>query len=54
MTAACLTASPADTAAPDADHPDRDELVPLAEALDVQVAEVPGTADAFEHFFGDL
>ncbi|MFI5822849.1 hypothetical protein ACIA8I_27705 [Streptomyces rishiriensis] len=54
MTAACLTAAPADAATPDVDRPEGDERLPLAEVLDVQVAEVPGTANAFEHFFGDL
>ena len=58
MTATCLIASPADDAAtpdPDrSDSPERPGPPPLAEVLDVQVAEVPGTAGAFEHFFSDV
>ncbi|MEV8033599.1 hypothetical protein [Streptomyces sp. NPDC086182] len=51
MTAACLIASPADAATPDSDDPERPSL---ADVLDVQVAEVPGTDGAFQHFFSDM
>ncbi|WP_153812145.1 hypothetical protein [Streptomyces sp. SUK 48] len=33
---------------------DRDEPPALAEVLDLQEAEVPRTADAIHHFFGDI
>ncbi|MYU06031.1 hypothetical protein GTY81_19515 [Streptomyces sp. SID8366] len=33
---------------------DRDEPLALAEVLDLQEAEVPHTADAIHHFFGDI
>ncbi|MGW4490426.1 hypothetical protein [Streptomyces sp. NPDC004376] len=56
MTAACLTEPTAETAS---DSTERAEGVhprtrPLAALLDVQVVEVPGTVDAFQHFFGDV
>ncbi|MEV7872603.1 hypothetical protein AB0P17_42335 [Streptomyces sp. NPDC088124] len=56
MTAACATESPADTTADNSACTEHAEsrARPLAAVLDVQVAEVPRTANAFEHFFGDV
>ncbi|WP_169922722.1 hypothetical protein [Streptomyces lushanensis] len=58
MTAACLCLAPSqtDATAPDADRPEHNENPPLdlAQILDLQEAEVPGTAGAFQHFFSDV
>lgn len=64
MPAACLTPAPAHAAAlapaparprSRGDRGERGDSGPaLAEVLDLQEAEVPGTADALEHFFGDV
>lgn len=54
MSAACLASSPAATTAPTGEHParpGRPERPALAEVLDLQEAEVPGTAHALRHFF---
>ncbi|WP_158713643.1 hypothetical protein [Streptomyces sp. NRRL WC-3626] len=62
MPTACLTPAPAHAAAPAPAYPrsrgDRGERghegPTLAEVLDLQEAEVPHTADALDHFFGDV
>jgi hypothetical protein len=50
MPAACLAASPA-TTAEDPARGDQSVRPTLAEVLDLQEVEVPGTADALQHFF---
>lgn len=56
MTTACLTEEAANTTSASAER--SDDAAPrtptLAVALDVQVVEVPGTANAIQHFFGDV
>lgn len=56
MTPACATEPAADTTSDGAER--GEAMAPrtplLAVALDVQVVEVPGTANAIEHFFGDV
>ncbi|MGW1783957.1 hypothetical protein ACWCQQ_33310 [Streptomyces sp. NPDC002143] len=53
MPAACLTASSAPALASATEHSERvgHERPVLAEVLDLQEVEVPGTADALQHFF---
>ncbi|WP_157856112.1 hypothetical protein [Actinacidiphila yeochonensis] len=56
MTTACLTEPAANTTS---DGTERSEdaasrTPSLAAVLDVQVVEVPGTANAIQHFFGDV
>ncbi|MFJ4741190.1 hypothetical protein [Streptomyces sp. NPDC088775] len=46
-------AASASTADGHRDPRDQPARPPLAEVLDLQEAEVPGTADALEHFFPD-
>ncbi|MGW2686329.1 hypothetical protein ACWC6I_24645 [Streptomyces sp. NPDC001414] len=56
MTTACLTEQAAHTTSDSAER-SGDAAPPtpsLAASLDVQVVEVPGTANAIEHFFGDV
>ncbi|MEU9744742.1 hypothetical protein [Streptomyces niveus] len=56
MTTVCLTEQTANTLSDSANHGE-DAAPPtpsLAASLDVQVVEVPGTADAIAHFFGDV
>jgi hypothetical protein len=62
MPTACLTPASVHAAAPAPADPrsrgDRGERghgsPTLAESLDLQEAEVPRTADALDHFFGDV
>lgn len=54
MTASCIPES-ADGSAGTGNSEDAEpQGQPLTEVLDVRRAEVPGTPDAIEHFFGDL
>ncbi|MEU1076232.1 MULTISPECIES: hypothetical protein [unclassified Streptomyces] len=54
MPTAYLASSPSTTNAPTGEHPGqptRPERLALAEILDLQEVEVPGTAHALRHFF---
>ncbi|GHH25786.1 hypothetical protein Srubr_25810 [Streptomyces rubradiris] len=53
-TAATPTTTSSAAASCDGPGPDRSWGQSLAEQLDLQMSEVPRTADAFEHFFADL
>ncbi|MFF4933260.1 hypothetical protein ACFY2H_30880 [Streptomyces griseofuscus] len=56
MTTACLSEQAANTTSDSAERSE-DAASPtpsLAASLDVQVVEVPGTANAIAHFFGDV
>lgn len=45
--------SPEQEAETNGEQPTTDPVHALAQELDLRVAEVPGTADAFNYFFGD-
>jgi hypothetical protein len=53
MTAAGLATTSELTDAPDTGRPQQTGQPPLIEVLDLQENEVPDTADALRHFFGD-